>query len=82
MPLLQDTDLPGVRSKALYSQEGFSDRVWLEAWGAGTGAIQRSWPQGVEIFVLRGELRDESGVSATVKPPSAKSSQFIFTRIG
>jgi anti-sigma factor ChrR (cupin superfamily) len=56
------TDLTGVRSKALYSQEGFSDRMRLEAWGAETGAIRRSWPQGVEIFVVRGELRDENGV--------------------
>ena len=56
------TDLAGVRSKALYQQEGFADRMRLESWDAGTVGIQRNWPEGAEIFVTRGELRDEEGV--------------------
>ena len=34
----------------------------LEAWDAGTAAIGRNWSEGVEIFVVRGELSDENGV--------------------
>lgn len=56
------TGLAGVRSKQLYQQEGFADRMRLEAWDAGTVGIQRNWPEGAEILVTHGELRDEEGV--------------------
>jgi hypothetical protein len=52
---------PGVDVKHLYQQSGFSDRVRLERWTAGS-AHQRAYADGAELFVVEGELADDVGV--------------------
>jgi anti-sigma factor ChrR (cupin superfamily) len=51
----------GTERKLLYSQEGYSDSMALERFAPGTPAGMREYPDGAEIFVLAGELRDEAG---------------------
>jgi len=53
--------IPGVASKVLYEQAGFSDRVLIERWDPGTDLGATSYPHGAELFVLDGELSDEAG---------------------
>lgn len=52
---------PGISHKRLYQQKGFSDEVRLERWAPGTKLADVSYEQGVEIFVIDGELVDEAG---------------------
>lgn len=52
---------PGVETKSLYSQAGYHDRVVLERWAPGTGPVERAYPDGAEILVIDGELRDQVG---------------------
>lgn len=48
--------------KRLYVQEGYTDRMYLERWRAGTAAPgERVYPLGVELFVLAGTFEDEHG---------------------
>ncbi len=54
-----ETSQPGISTKALYRQEGFSDQVSLERWAPGTSA-ERTFPEGVEYFVLEGSFEDEA----------------------
>ena len=53
--------IPGVASKVLYEQAGFSDRVLIERWDPATDLGATSYPHGAELFVLDGELSDEAG---------------------
>ena len=55
------TMIPGITSKLLYAQDGFSDRMSLERWSRrfDPGSIVHA--QGVEMFVIEGEFADESG---------------------
>jgi anti-sigma factor ChrR (cupin superfamily) len=46
--------------KPLYSQSGYSDTMRLEQWPPGW-AGESSYPQGAELFVLRGSFEDEQG---------------------
>jgi anti-sigma factor ChrR (cupin superfamily) len=55
------TAIPGVLHKPLYAQEGFSDATRLERFEPGADAGARAYPAGAELFVLEGELADESG---------------------
>lgn len=57
----QPTSIPGISSKLLYEQSGFSDRVLLERWDAGTERGVTRYEQGAELFVLDGEFADEAG---------------------
>jgi anti-sigma factor ChrR (cupin superfamily) len=52
---------PGIEVKALYSQAGFTDSTRLERWAAGTERGRVNYPAGAELFVLDGELKDETG---------------------
>jgi anti-sigma factor ChrR (cupin superfamily) len=52
---------PGIEVKPLYAQAGFTDSTRLERWAAGTAAGPRTYAAGAEIYVLEGELRDETG---------------------
>jgi anti-sigma factor ChrR (cupin superfamily) len=52
---------PGIEVKPLYSQTGFTDSTRLERWAAGTELGGVSYPAGAELFVLDGELQDETG---------------------
>ncbi len=56
----QASDIAGLSVKQLYQQDGFSDRVRLERWSGGA-LEQRQWPDGVEIFVLAGFMKDQDG---------------------
>lgn len=56
----QTSDITGLAVKQLYRQDGFSDHVRLERWSAAVLA-QRHWPDGVEIFVLAGVMKDQDG---------------------
>jgi ChrR Cupin-like domain len=51
----------GCALKVLYSQTGFADSTRLERWGPGTAQARLSYPQGAEVFVLRGSFTDEHG---------------------
>jgi anti-sigma factor ChrR (cupin superfamily) len=51
----------GIEVKPLYAQAGFADSTRLERWAAGTAAGRVRYASGAEIFVLEGELRDETG---------------------
>jgi anti-sigma factor ChrR (cupin superfamily) len=53
--------LPGVQQKNLYRQDGFADRMRLEAWDKGISSLTLEWPEGAELFVVRGEFQDERG---------------------
>jgi anti-sigma factor ChrR (cupin superfamily) len=52
---------PGVEIKPLYSQTGFTDSTRLERWAAGTKLESVNYPAGAELFVLDGELDDDTG---------------------
>jgi anti-sigma factor ChrR (cupin superfamily) len=47
--------------KPLYSQEGYSDRTYLERWRADGTSRERVYPLGAELLVLEGTLEDEHG---------------------
>ncbi|GAB5413815.1 MAG: cupin domain-containing protein [Congregibacter sp.] len=49
---------PGVYWKKLYAQEPFSDHMRLERWTVPGNIGQLNYPQGAELFVLKGEFRD------------------------
>ena len=55
------SDVAGVTHKPLYEQEGFSDRMRLERWDAGTESSEIAYPQGAELYVVEGEMQDEDG---------------------
>ena len=52
---------PGIEAKPLYAQTGFHDTMRLERWAAGTSAGEVAYANGAEIFVVEGELEDETG---------------------
>lgn len=54
----------GVACKALYAQDGFSDRVDLERWEPGLSGDPVVYADGAELFVLDGEFGDEHGTFA------------------
>lgn len=47
--------------KKLYAQEPFTDFMRLEAWDAPAELGQINFPQGAELFVLKGEFSDDLG---------------------
>jgi anti-sigma factor ChrR (cupin superfamily) len=51
----------GMALMPLYSQDGFDDTMRLERWNPGTSQVERSYPKGVELLVIEGELTDEDG---------------------
>ena len=55
------TGQPGITTKRLYEQAGFSDTIRLEQWEAGASPGRVSFPGGAEVFVLEGEFVDERG---------------------
>lgn len=57
----QDTQIPGVAQKLLYRQEDFRDTTRLERWDAHADPGLRTYPEGAEYFVLRGEFADAAG---------------------
>jgi anti-sigma factor ChrR (cupin superfamily) len=61
----QPTPVAGIAFKPLYEQSGFSERVLLERWDAGTEPGVTRYEQGVELFVLDGEFADEAGTYST-----------------
>lgn len=60
----QPTALQGISVKPLYEQAGFSDTVRLERWAADFPGRARTYPLGVELFVIEGSFTDESGTHA------------------
>jgi anti-sigma factor ChrR (cupin superfamily) len=52
---------PGIETKLLYAQSGFSDSTRLERWAAHADLGRIAYPEGAEIFVLDGAFEDESG---------------------
>jgi anti-sigma factor ChrR (cupin superfamily) len=61
----QPSTKPGVEQKLLYEQPGFGDVVRLERWAPHAALGTERYPDGVELFVLAGELSDEHGVYST-----------------
>ena len=51
----------GVDVKPLYSEVGFGDEMRLERWASGVSPGAVSYPNGVEILVIKGVLEDEQG---------------------
>jgi hypoxanthine-DNA glycosylase len=58
----EPTSITGVDQKELYQQRGFSDVMHLEHWAPGTDRGRAAYELGAELFVLSGELTDETGV--------------------
>ena len=52
---------PGIAVLPLYAQAGHPERVRLERWGP--GAARPRHPDGAELFVLEGTVRDEEDVA-------------------
>ena len=50
----------GIEEKVLYEDRAFPDRTRLERWAAGASAGTRAFPNGAEVFVLEGDLVEES----------------------
>ncbi len=57
----QSTEIGGVEVRPLYSDEKFPDQTRLERWAPGAGPGERSYPGGVEIFVIEGAFEDAQG---------------------
>lgn len=57
----QPADGAGIDAKRLYRQQGFGDEMFLERWQPGTAPGAVTYPAGAEIFVLKGDLEDETG---------------------
>ncbi len=55
---------PGVDAKPLHVQSEFPDATYLERWAPGAKPGVLLQPAGAEIFLLEGELSDESGAYA------------------
>ncbi len=55
-----DTGAAGVARKALYADARFPDSAYLERWAPGTRRMLE-FPQGAEIFLLDGALREAAG---------------------
>lgn len=53
--------LAGRAIRLLYAQAGFTDSMRLEHWEPGATVVRLSYPQGAELFVLRGSFGDEYG---------------------
>jgi anti-sigma factor ChrR (cupin superfamily) len=51
----------GRELKRLYSQEGYTDRTYLERWQADINPGERAYPLGAELLVLGGSFEDEHG---------------------
>ena len=51
----------GRELKRLYTQEGYTDRTYLERWRADAPAGERIYPLGAELLVLDGSFEDEHG---------------------
>jgi len=58
----QPTDIEGRSEKQLYRQQGYSDRMRLECWAGRAELGKLHWPDGVEIFVISGDMADREGV--------------------
>lgn len=52
---------PGRELKRLYSQDGYTDRMYLERLNADTTPGERAYPLGAELLVLDGSFEDEHG---------------------
>ena len=57
----QATEGSGIEQKPLAVDGAYPDRTSLERWASGASPGMRTWPGGVEIFVLEGAFSDESG---------------------
>ena len=55
------SEIDGIEIKLLYEDPPFPDTTRLERWSAGTPPVEHFADGGFELFVLDGELRDESG---------------------
>ena len=56
-----ETQGPGVRSQALFNDEGFPDSTWLEEWQGGH-VREFSGEGGVEIFLIEGTAESREGL--------------------
>ncbi len=55
------TGREGIDEKVLFDEPPFADRTSLERWAAGARASDEPIEGGAELFVIEGELEDESG---------------------
>lgn len=89
----QRTSIEGIVCRPLYEQAGFSDTMQLERWDAGVDRGQVPYADGVELFVIEGELQDEAGTyragswmrlpaGATHRPRSATGCTLYVKRAG
>lgn len=54
-------EIEGIEVKPLYSQPGYLDSMSLERWSAGFSISERSYADGAELFVLKGQFHDDAG---------------------
>jgi len=58
----ESTAHAGIAIKRLYEQSGFRDRIRLERWDAGISPGTVHYPEGAEVFVIKGAFTDEHGL--------------------
>ena len=54
---------PGIEMQSLYVQAGYPEQMRLERWRP--GATRPRHPEGEELFILDGGLRDEDGIAGS-----------------
>jgi hypothetical protein len=77
------TDQPGVERKLLYAQPAGRERVELQRWAEGTRVDPGAAAEGVEIYVLGGELNAGPAVlgeGVWLRFPAAHVPEFHATR--
>lgn len=85
--------VPGISIKMLYSEHGYPEEVSLQKWDSGASPGKISYPQGAEILILKGDLKDENGsygemswirypAGAVHTPTSPSGCEFYIKRAG
>jgi len=57
----EPTSTPGVETKVLYEQAGYTDTMRMERWATGAAPSESKYSGGAEIFVIDGVLSNELG---------------------
>lgn len=83
---------PGIETKLLYSQAGFSDSARLERWAANAELGRLEYPAGAEFFVLEGAFEDETGrfekgawlrlPAGAAHEPTTREGCLLYVKIG
>ena len=56
-----ESTVPGISIKLLYSEHNYPEETSLQKWSSGASPGKLSYPDGAEILILKGNMRDEFG---------------------